>query len=56
MEGGLAVGGREPGLVGGPEPPIDVLGEEVGTVAAVEVAQTPGGPEVGHIHCKHGVD
>ena len=43
-------------LVGGPEPPVDVLGEEVGTVAAVEVAQTPGGPEVGHIHCKHGVD
>ena len=33
-------------LVSGPEPPIDVLGEEVWPVAALEVTQTTGGPKV----------
>ena len=33
-------------LVSGPEPPVDVLGEEVWPVAALEVTQTTGGPEV----------
>ena len=43
---GGAVGGREPGLVSGPEPAVDVLGEEVRTVTAAKVAQATGGPEV----------
>jgi len=45
----IAVCGRETGLVGGPEPPVDVLGEEVGPVAPVEVTEATGGPEVGHV-------
>ncbi len=47
--GAGAVGRGEPGLVGGPEPPVDVLGEEVGAVAPAEVAQATGRPEVLHI-------
>ncbi len=46
MEARSAVGGRESGLVGRPEPAVDVLGEEVGSVAAVKVAQTARGPDV----------
>ena len=48
MEGG-AIGRAETSLVGGPEPPVDVLREEVGPVAAVKVAQATRGPEVGHV-------
>ena len=36
-------------LVGGPEPAVDVLGEEVGAVAAVKVAQATRCPEVRHV-------
>ena len=32
-----AVGWAETSLVGGPEPPVDVLWEEVGTVATIKV-------------------
>ena len=42
----VSVGGREPGLVGRPEPAVDVLGEEVGPVATVKVAETARGPDV----------
>ena len=48
MEGGT-VGWAETSLVGGPEPPVDVLREEVGPVAAVKVTQAARGPEVGHV-------
>ena len=48
MEGG-AIGRAETSLVGGPEPTVDVLREEVGPVAAVKVAQAARGPEVGHV-------
>ena len=43
------VGGAHLHLVGGPEPPVDVLGEEVWPVAALEVTQTTRGPEVCHV-------
>ena len=49
MERGSAVGWRQPGLVGRPEPAVQLLREEVGTVAAVEVTESAGGPEVGHV-------
>ncbi len=44
----VAVGGRKPVLVGGPEPAVDVLGEELGSIAAVEVAQATRSPDVWH--------
>ena len=50
MEGG-AIGRAETSLVGGPEPTVDVLREEVGPVAAVKVTQAARGPEVGHVAC-----
>ena len=40
-------------LVSGPEPPVDVLGEEVWPVAALEVTQTTGGPEVRDVGCNY---
>jgi len=46
VEGAGGVGGRHGGLGGGPEPPVDVLGEEVRSVTAVKVTFSPGGPEV----------
>ncbi len=49
VEASGAVCGAQPVLVGGPEPAIDVLGEEVGLVAAVEVTKAARGPEVLHI-------
>ena len=42
----VAVGGRHFGLVGAPEPAVDVLGEEAGGVAAVKVAEPARRPEV----------
>ena len=48
VEGGT-VGRAETSLVGRPEPPVDVLREEVGPVAAVKVTQAARGPEVGHV-------
>jgi len=56
VEGGPAVCGREPGLVGRPEPAVDVLGEEVGSVAAVKVTQTARGPEVRHVGVDKALD
>ena len=56
VEGGPAVCGRQPGLVGWPEPAVDVLGEEVRSVTTVKVAQTPGSPEIRHIHWKWDVN
>jgi len=52
----IAVCGRETGLVGGPEPPVDVLGEEIGPVAPVEVTEATGGPEVGHVLVDESLD
>ncbi len=46
MELAGGVRGRHVGLVGAPEPSVDVLGEEPGRVAAVEVAQPARRPEV----------
>ena len=53
VEGPAGVGGRHGHLGGGPEPAVDVLGEEVGPVAAVEVTKTARGPEVGHVGCNY---
>ena len=55
MEGGGGVGGREASLVGGPEPSVDALGEEVGAVATVKVAETARGPDVFHA-CQNQVE
>ncbi len=41
-----AIGWRQPGLVGGPEPTIDVLWLEVLPVATVKVTKAAGGPNV----------
>ena len=49
MELVLGVGGDHPSGRSGPEPAVDVLGEEVGPVAAVEVAQAAGSPEAGNV-------
>ena len=43
---GVAVGRVEPGLVGRPEPAVDVFGLEVTAITAVKVAQTSRGPDV----------
>ena len=48
VEGG-AIGRAETSLVGGPEPSVDVLREEVGTIAAVKVTETARGPEVRNV-------
>ena len=42
----VAVGGRHLGLVGAPEPAVDVLGEEARGVAPVKVAEPARRPEV----------
>ena len=44
MELGFGVGGREPGLVGGPEPAVDVLREELLSLASGKVTKTTGSP------------
>ena len=49
VEGPAGVGGRHRHLGGRPEPAVDVLREEVGSVAAVKVTQTARGPEVRHV-------
>jgi len=41
-----SVGWVEPGLVGRPEPAVDVLGEELVSVTAIKVAQTTRSPNV----------
>ena len=43
------VGGIETGLIGWPEPTVDVLWEKVWPVTSVEIAQSTRGPEVLHI-------
>jgi len=48
MEGGT-IGWTETSLVGRPEPPVDVLWEEVGAVATIKVTETTGGPEVRNV-------
>ena len=47
---GSAISGVKPGLIGGPEPSVDFLGEEVGTIATVKVAQTARCPDVLHAY------
>jgi hypothetical protein len=37
---------------GGPKPPVDVLGQEIRTIATLEVAYSPGGPDVLYFGCK----
>ena len=49
MEPVRGVGGWHGHLVGGPEPPVDVLGEQVWPVTSIKVAQAAGGPEIWHI-------
>lgn len=41
-----SIGWVEPGLVGGPEPSVDVFGEELITVTAIKVTQTTRGPDI----------
>jgi len=48
---GSAISGVKPGLIGGPEPSVDFLGEEVGTIATIKVAQTARCPDV--LHATH---
>jgi len=50
MEGTVGVSRSQPSLVGRPEPPVDVLGEEVRPVTPVKVTQTSRSPEVWNIH------
>ena len=45
---GSAVGRVKPGLVGGPEPSVDFLGEEVGAITTIKVTQTARSPNVFH--------
>lgn len=48
-----AVGRRREFLeLGGPEPAVDIKGLEIGSVAALEVAQTSRSPDVLHVICK----
>ena len=47
---GSAISGVKPGLIGGPEPSVDFLGEEVGTIATIKVAQTARCPDVLHAY------
>jgi len=56
VEAGGRVGGAEPGLVSRPEPSVDSLGEEVGSVTAVEVAKSARSPEVGHVSVDESLD
>ena len=49
VEGRVAVGWCEAGLVGRPEPAVQVLREEVGTVATIEVAETARSPEIRNV-------
>ena len=44
-----SIGWTEASLVCRPEPSVDVLWEEVGTIATVKVTETTGGPEVRNI-------
>jgi len=53
---GTGVGGSKPSLVGRPKPSVDVLGEKVGTVTAVKVAETAGSPEVGNVSVDEALD
>merc|ERR1740129_1355442 len=48
VEGGT-IGWTETSLVCRPEPTVDVLREEVGTVATIKVTETAGGPEVRNV-------
>jgi len=56
VEAAGRVGGTESGLVSGPEPSVDGLGEEVGSVAAVEVTKSARSPEVGHVSVDESLD
>ena len=47
---GSAISGVKPGLIGGPKPSVDFLGEEVGTIATIKVAQTARCPDVLHAY------
>lgn len=47
---GSAISGVKPGLIGRPEPSVDFLGEEVGTIATIKVAQTARCPDVLHAY------
>ena len=48
VEGGT-IGWTETSLVRRPEPSVDVLWEEVGTIATVKVTETARGPEVRNV-------
>ena len=44
-----SIGWTEASLVCRPEPTVDVLWEEIGTIAAVKVTETARGPEVRNV-------
>ena len=46
------VGGGHGHLVGGPEPAVDVLGEQVWSITSIKVAEAARSPEIWHIGCK----
>ena len=45
MESG-AIGRVKPGLVGGPEPSVDFLGEKIGAITTIKITQTARSPNV----------
>ena len=49
MEGTRRVGRRQSSLVSRPKPSVNVLGEEIRTVASVKVTKSARGPEIGHV-------
>ena len=51
VTGVALVRGSDLGARTRPEPAVDVLGLEIGSVAAVEVALAAGGPDESHVSC-----
>jgi len=56
MEVTSRVGWGQSSLVSGPKPSVNVLGEEIGTVASVEVTKSARSPEIGHVTIDESLD
>jgi len=56
MEGTRRVGRRQSSLVSRPKPSVNVLGEEIRTVASVKVTKSARGPEIGHVTIDESLD
>lgn len=56
MEGTRRVGRGQSSLVSRPKPSVNVLGEEIRTVASVKVAKSARGPEIGHVTIDESLD